>query len=221
MLSSLGTLGAQMKKLIFVLALALAACGGGGSDDQYDAKNLADGRALHELYELMASNKDKRQFETSNEYDARLAGFAASLNGYYADFADKVSYDADRRELLIRGPYSSYGETYDDTKDNLRPFHTRIVIRNYNDLYQPQARQETRNGQTETAYYYRIIPMEPAEAQRIINGFRFTYSYVFTAANVKEAEFTSCSAPQNRCDYLIAGNVQSFRYYNTVDGKNY
>lgn len=211
-----------MKKIIIILtALILFACGGGGDDLQFDGKNLSEGQALHELYELMNANKDKREFETSNEFDARLANFASSLKGYFADLELSVRYDADTRELLIGGPFSGYGKTYDDTKDSLRPFFTFIFIRNYADLYESDTRQETRNGRTETVSYYKIVPMEPQEAQRIISGFRFTYRYAFTASNVTEAKFTGCSASQNRCEYNIAGNVESLRVYNTIDGKNY
>lgn len=214
-------------KLVTALFIVLAAtaCGGSGgggeSVEPFDLRNLSSPPALRMLYDGMVDARKKSDFETTPEYDNRVALYATSLAGYRSTKPVRASYNADNQELRIGLLPTSIDEGVRDTQTPFYMGFTEMRIENLSGLYEPVTREETDfRGNPITVSYYKIVSATAAEAQRIIDGFRVDYQHEFSAEQVKRVEYY-CFDNFTRCTNFLYGDVSTFRVYNVVDGMNY
>lgn len=210
-----------MKTLYVFVSLMLAGCTGGGGDE-FDYQNLSGPPALKLLHDSMVSAKKKGEFESTAEFDRRFASYVAGLNGYHSTLAIRTSYDADAQELKIHTLPESISEGIWDYETTFYTGHTSMRIENSGAMYTPVTREETcYNGNPCQRSYYKIIPADPAAAQRIIDGFRMDYTHTFNADQVRRAGNTCAGAYWTNCTNHLYGNAGTFRVYNVVNGLEY
>lgn len=206
-----------------IFAGVLSGCGGGGGGgESFDKTNLSTPPALKTLFDSMTTANKKGQFESDADYGNRVNNYSTSLTGYRSTLKISATYDANTREIKIRSLPRFIDEGQRDTQTAFYMGFTEMTVENNSDLYQPTTRDEPdSNGTIRRNNYYKIIPADATEAQRIIEGFRVDYTYTFSSEQVKSAGNRCISANFTQCINRLNGNASTFRAYNVVDGKQY
>lgn len=224
-----------MKKILLILIMAVLfiSCDGGGGDGDSGQgkianKDLSVTPNLSNLYKDVAKNLAKDQYESTADYDNRINNYASSLTGYHATVKVNVSYDADRQKLKISSLPSSrmnivsegnrVGNAHDQNFYELNlPYGYVSPVPSIDDYDDPFVI----DGVSYYYSYYKILDMDAETAKKIADGFRVDYTFSFPLDTLKKSGFNCISAWFTNCSNDLYCEIETYRVYNVIDGKEY
>ena len=230
----------MMKKILLILIIAVLfiSCDGGSGGDgdsgqgKIANKDLSVTPNLSNLYKDVEKNLAKDQYESTADYDNRINNYASSLTGYHATVKVDVSYDADTQKLKIstlpRTPLNiSEGTQITGTYQtdyyelNIDIGYGSTFVSPIPEVYDYDSPPLIVDGVSYYHSYYKILDMDSETAKKIADGFRVDYTFTFPLETLKKSKFQCVSAWFTNCSNNLYCEIDTYRVYNVIDGKEY